>query len=146
MNVLAKCPKCDAGLPIDAADAPGEINCGRCGRTIPLHATPGERYRARYTVLAADPSTVPVARVERIADQLDDAGWPEVALDARLLAGRLALDRGAKSDRAKEVGKLLAERARAAGIGRVVFDRGGRIYHGRVRAVADGAREGGLQI
>ena len=43
MNVLAKCPKCDAGLPIDAADAPGEINCGRCGRTIPLHATPALR-------------------------------------------------------------------------------------------------------
>jgi large subunit ribosomal protein L18 len=61
-------------------------------------------------------------------------------------ASDLALDRGAKSDRAKEVGKLLAERAKAAGIGRVVFDRGGRLYHGRVRAVAEGAREGGLEI
>jgi large subunit ribosomal protein L18 len=56
------------------------------------------------------------------------------------------LAQGAKSDRAKEVGKLLAERAKAAGVGRAVFDRGGRLYHGRVKAVAEGAREGGLQI
>jgi large subunit ribosomal protein L18 len=53
---------------------------------------------------------------------------------------------GGKSDRAKRVGEALAERARAAGIGRAVFDRGGRLYHGRVKAVADGARETGLEI
>jgi large subunit ribosomal protein L18 len=61
-------------------------------------------------------------------------------------ASDLALGGGAKSDRAKEVGKLLAERAKAAGVARVVFDRGGRLYHGRVRALAEGAREGGLEI
>ena len=49
-------------------------------------------------------------------------------------------------DRAKAVGGLIAGRAKDAGIERVVFDRGGRRYHGRVAAVADGAREGGLQI
>jgi large subunit ribosomal protein L18 len=49
-------------------------------------------------------------------------------------------------DRAKAVGALIATRAREAGIERAVFDRGGRQYHGRVAAVADGAREGGLQI
>jgi large subunit ribosomal protein L18 len=53
---------------------------------------------------------------------------------------------GAKSDRAKRVGKVLAERARAAGVERAVFDRGGNLYHGRVKALAEGAREGGLQI
>ena len=47
---------------------------------------------------------------------------------------------------AKAVGELLAERAKAAGIERVVFDRGGRLYHGRVAALADGAREKGLRI
>jgi large subunit ribosomal protein L18 len=47
---------------------------------------------------------------------------------------------------AKAVGKLIADRARGVGIDRVVFDRGGRQYHGRVAAVAEGAREGGLQI
>ncbi len=47
---------------------------------------------------------------------------------------------------AAEVGKLIAERAKAAGIQTVVFDRGGYLYHGRVKALADGAREGGLQF
>ena len=39
MDILAKCPKCDAGLPVPAADAPAAITCGRCGREIPLHIT-----------------------------------------------------------------------------------------------------------
>ncbi len=45
-----------------------------------------------------------------------------------------------------EVGKLIAERAKAAGIEQVTFDRGGYLYHGRVKALAEGAREGGLQF
>ena len=53
---------------------------------------------------------------------------------------------GDKSARAKQVGKTLAERAKAAGVERVVFDRGGRLFHGRVAALAEGAREKGLQI
>jgi large subunit ribosomal protein L18 len=53
---------------------------------------------------------------------------------------------GQKSEVAKQVGKALAERAKGAGIERAVFDRGGRLYHGRVRALAEGAREGGLEI
>jgi large subunit ribosomal protein L18 len=72
-------------------------------------------------------------------------------LEARTLAAASDLDpemtaTGAKTDRAKAVGELLARRARGAGIERAVFDRGGRLYHGRVAAVADGAREGGLAI
>jgi large subunit ribosomal protein L18 len=51
-----------------------------------------------------------------------------------------------KTAPAKAVGELLAERAKAAGIQRVVFDRGGRLFHGRVAALAEGAREKGLQI
>ncbi|MDR0696419.1 MAG: 50S ribosomal protein L18 [Christensenellaceae bacterium] len=51
-----------------------------------------------------------------------------------------------KSEVSKEVGKVLAERAIAKGINKVVFDRGGYVYRGRVKALADGAREGGLEF
>jgi large subunit ribosomal protein L18 len=54
--------------------------------------------------------------------------------------------KGDKSAQAAEVGKLLAANAKKAGIEAVVFDRGGYLYHGRVKALADGAREGGLQF
>ncbi len=53
---------------------------------------------------------------------------------------------GKKSERSVAVGKAIAEKAKAAGITRVVFDRAGYKYHGRVKAVADGAREGGLEF
>ena len=52
--------------------------------------------------------------------------------------------KGSKIEQASEVGKLLAQNAKKAGVERVVFDRGGYLYHGRVKALADGAREGGL--
>jgi large subunit ribosomal protein L18 len=54
--------------------------------------------------------------------------------------------KGTKSEQAAEVGKLLAASAKQAGIEEVVFDRGGYLYHGRVKALADGAREGGLKF
>ena len=56
------------------------------------------------------------------------------------------MDKKGKVGRGKAVGKLLAEKAKAVGITRVVFDRGGYRYHGRVQAVAEGAREGGLEF
>ena len=51
-----------------------------------------------------------------------------------------------KIEQAKAVGKLVAERAKSAGISKVVFDRGGYLYHGRIKALAEGAREGGLDF
>jgi large subunit ribosomal protein L18 len=54
--------------------------------------------------------------------------------------------KGDKSEQAAEVGKLLAASAKQAGVQTCVFDRGGYLYHGRVKALADGAREGGLQF
>jgi large subunit ribosomal protein L18 len=53
---------------------------------------------------------------------------------------------GNKSDRSRAAGKMLAERAKEKGITKVVFDRGGYLYHGRVKAFAEGAREGGLEF
>ena len=71
-------------------------------------------------------------------------------LDGRTLtaASWLSLEgfTGTKTDQAAAVGKLLAARAREAGIEQAVFDRAGYLYHGRVKALADGAREGGLQF
>jgi large subunit ribosomal protein L18 len=63
-------------------------------------------------------------------------------------ASTLVLDgaSGTKSEKAAEVGKLVAQRAREAGVSSVTFDRGGYLYHGRVKALADGAREGGLEF
>ena len=55
-------------------------------------------------------------------------------------------DKANKVDQSKEVGKLIAERAIAAGVTKVVFDRNGYLYHGRVKSLAEGAREGGLQF
>ncbi len=57
-----------------------------------------------------------------------------------------AIGNGAKTEQAKAVGQLLASRAIEAGYSKVVFDRSGYLYHGRIKAVADGAREGGLQF
>ena len=75
------------------------------------------------------------------AQLIDDRGaWTLAA------ASDLAVTADGKTSRAAQVGKAIAERARALGVERVVFDRGGWLYHGRVKALADGAREGGLQI
>ena len=54
--------------------------------------------------------------------------------------------KGSKTEQAAEVGKLLAQNAKQAGVEAVVFDRGGYLYHGRVKALADAAREGGLKF
>jgi large subunit ribosomal protein L18 len=79
----------------------------------------------------------------------DDAGGRVllgVSTQAPELADLRGSDEGSKTALARAAGKLLAEKARAAGITRVVFDRGGYLYHGRVAAFAEGAREGGLEF
>lgn len=78
--------------------------------------------------------------------------WAQVIDDSvgRTLASagsvHLAGDGMSKKDQAAKVGELLAERAKAAGVEKVVFDRGSYLYHGRVKALADGARQGGLDF
>jgi large subunit ribosomal protein L18 len=72
--------------------------------------------------------------------------------EGRTVASASTLDKevrgkgGATAGSAQEVGRRLAERAKAAGVTRVVFDRGGFLFHGRVKALADAAREGGLEF
>ena len=81
------------------------------------------------------------------AQIIDDAAGRTVAA-ASTLDGSLKPDlkSGADVAAAGAVGKLIAERAKAAGVERVVFDRGAYLFHGRVKALADAAREGGLQF
>ena len=79
------------------------------------------------------------------AQIIDDAQGRTLAAASSLEKGlKTELKTGADKDAAKAVGKLVAERAVAAGVTKVVFDRGAYLYHGRVKALADAAREGGL--
>jgi large subunit ribosomal protein L18 len=76
---------------------------------------------------------------------IDDAKGHTVA-SASTLETELRASDGDKTAKARKVGELVAERAKAAGVSDVVFDRGGNRYAGRVAAIADGAREGGLNL
>ena len=80
--------------------------------------------------------------------QIIDDGKGQTLVAASTLSGEIKgkLSGLKKADAAKEVGKLLAAKAREKGIARVVFDRNGFIYHGRVKAVADSCRENGLEF
>jgi large subunit ribosomal protein L18 len=81
------------------------------------------------------------------AQVIDDASARTLAAASSLDAGLKAeIKSGANIDAAKAVGRLVAERAKAAGVIDVRFDRGGFIFHGRVRALADAAREAGLNF
>jgi large subunit ribosomal protein L18 len=76
----------------------------------------------------------------------DEKGVTLAAASTLDKAIREAVKTGADIAAAKRVGKELAERAKKAGVAKVVFDRGGYMYHGRVKALAEGAREGGLEF
>jgi large subunit ribosomal protein L18 len=76
------------------------------------------------------------------AQVIDDFAGKTLAAASSLASS----DKGEPTELAKDVGKKVAEAAKAAGITQVTFDRGGFMYHGRVQAVAEGAREGGLEF
>ena len=85
---------------------------------------------------------------KHIYAQIVDDGKGQTLAAASTLSGELKEQLGGlkKTDAAKAVGKLLAAKARAQGIDKVVFDRNGFLYHGRVKAVADSCRENGLEF
>ena len=82
--------------------------------------------------------------------QITDDASGRVLLGISTMSSELndlrATDEGTKKALARAAGKLLAEKAKSAGITKVVFDRGGYLYHGRIAAFAEGAREGGLEF
>lgn len=109
------------------------------------------RVRARVIGTAERPRLSVFRSARHIVAQLidDEAGRTLVAMDdAKLKKAGIKNEDGleAKTAAARAVGKALAEKARAAGIEKAVFDRGGYRYHGRVKALADGARSGGLEF
>jgi large subunit ribosomal protein L18 len=104
------------------------------------------RVRRKVAGTAARPRLVVYRSLKHIYAQLvnDDLGVTLLGVGDG--SEGLQIEGSGKVARGKAVGKLLAERAKAAGVRRVVFDRAGYRYHGRVQAVADGAREGGLEF
>ncbi len=104
------------------------------------------RVRKQVTGTASRPRLV-VSRSARhvVVQVVDDTAGRTLVSASTMEADLRALD-GDKTAKAKRVGELVAERAKAAGVEAVVFDRGGNKYHGRVAAIADGAREGGLSL
>ena len=104
------------------------------------------RVRKKVTGTAARPRLVVNRSARHIFAQLIDDGAGHTLAAASTLDASIRDAAGDKKARAHQVGQLLASRAKEAGITAAVFDRGGYAYHGRVAALADGAREGGLSL
>ncbi|RAN77554.1 50S ribosomal protein L18 [Bacillus sp. SRB_336] len=104
------------------------------------------RVRKRISGTTVRPRLVVNRSARHIFVQVIDDTQGLTLVSASTLEADMRSFDGDKSAKAKRVGELVAERAKAAGIDAVVFDRGGNRYHGRVAAVADGAREGGLAL
>lgn len=106
------------------------------------------RIRKRVTGTSERPRLAVFRSSKHIyAQVIDDGSGATLAAASTTEAGaRQSLGNGSNVTAAKEIGRLIAERARQQGVESVVFDRGGYIYHGRVRALAESAREGGLKF
>ncbi len=104
------------------------------------------RVRKRVSGSTSRPRLVVNRSARHVFAQVVDDSTGRTLVSASTLEADLRAPKGDKTAKARKVGVLVAERAAAAGIGAVVFDRGGYQYHGRVAAIADGAREGGLTL
>src|SRR5689334_12493887 len=102
------------------------------------------RIRKRIAGTAARPRLVVNRSARHVFVQVVDDSIGQTVASASTLEADLRAFDGDKTAKAKRVGELVAERAKAAGVEGVVFDRAGHQYHGRIAALADGAREGGL--
>lgn len=78
--------------------------------------------------------------------QFIDDNTGKTVLSSKILSHKKSKTKAAKADKASEIGKILSEKAKESGIKEVVFDRGGYKYHGRVKALAEGLRAGGLKL
>jgi large subunit ribosomal protein L18 len=117
------------------ASKAGERRKARVRRAVRAHA----QHRKRLSVFRSSKQIY--------AQVIDDEKGVTIAAASSLeKENRESLKTGANIDAARQVGKQIAERAVKAGVKQVVFDRGGYMYHGRVKALAEAAREGGLEF
>jgi len=113
-----------------------------------LHKKRAQRTRFRLKAMSSGRPRLSVHRSNKniSAQIIDDAKGVTLVAASSLEGEKGSKQKGADKDAAARVGKLIAERATKAGVTDVVFDRGGYIYHGRVKALADAAREAGLNF
>ena len=107
-----------------------------------------QRVRTRLKTVGGGRPRLSVFRSNKniYAQVIDDGRGVTLAAASSLESGEGAPEKGADKAAAEAVGRLIAQRALAAGVDAVVFDRGGYLYHGRVKALADAAREAGLNF
>ena len=104
------------------------------------------RVRKKVSGTAMRPRLVVSRSSRHVFVQIVDDTVGKTVASASTMEADLRTFEGDKTAKARRVGELLAERAKSAGVDAVVFDRGGNRYHGRIAAIADGAREGGLAL
>ncbi|GAA0260603.1 50S ribosomal protein L18 [Actinomadura nitritigenes] len=104
------------------------------------------RVRKKVVGSAARPRLVVTRSTKHVFVQVIDDSKGHTLAYASTMEADLRADSGDKTAKSRKVGELVAARAKEAGVSAVVFDRGGNKYHGRIAAVAEGAREGGLEL
>ena len=117
---------------------PAAIRRSRADKRLVRHL----RVRNKITGTAERPRLVVFRSLKHIYAQLVD----DTKMRTIMTVSDLNIEKGKKAERAAEVGALIAEKAKAAGVTRVAFDRSGFQYHGRVKALAEAARENGLEF
>lgn len=115
---------------------------GRSAARVRRHA----RLRKKIVGTEARPRLVVTRSARHVFVQIVDDSVGRTVASASTMEADLRSFDGDKTAKARKVGELVAERAKSAGVEAVVFDRGGSKYAGRVAAIADGAREGGLTL
>lgn len=119
---------------------------------MPLAAKQIRRQKLRWRIRATVSGVAQKPRLSVFRSNKDIYAQLVDDKSGRTLAAASSIEKdisgagGSKVEKSAKVGKLLAERAKAAGLETCVFDRGGYLYHGRVKSLADGAREGGLKF
>ncbi len=116
------------------------------GRSVAARVRRHVRVRKKIAGTSQRPRLVVTRSARHVYVQVVDDGVGRTLASASTMEADLRTADGDKTAKARRVGELVAQRAREAGVDSVVFDRGGNRYHGRVAAIADGAREAGLQF